>query len=1252
MSKFSVKKPLTIFVAVIGIIILGIVSFTEMTPDLLPNINMPYAVVMTSYAGASPETVESVVTKPLEKGIATTEGLKNITSTSNENYSLVMLEFNDDVNMDSTVVDLRDKISMVEGYWPDEVSTPYILKMNPNMMPVMVSTVSMKGEDTKALSLLLEEKVIPALEGTDGVASVSTNGMLEDSISVVLSDKKIKDVNKKITDAVSSQFASGESQLASGKTKIASGEKAINAQIKELNKNLKMLKSSKTQLEKLQDTVTELEDKKSELDLTVTTLSAIDRSIKELENSLKTADPNSEEYKTIVASLAAIDKQLASMGLKRSDVSNSLAQAKAGQKQIDQALNKIDKNLKKGGATRSNLSSKIKEIDNGINSINAALPQLSAQLLSLQSGKKEIASGESELQAAKKSALDKIDMSKTLTKDMISGILTAQNFSMPAGYVTEDGVDYLVRVGDKFKSVSELKNVTIMDMGIDGLKPIKLSDVADVMISDNSDATYAKINGQDGVLLSFSKQSDYSTTDVADNINKKFEQLSKDNPKLEFVPLMDQGDYIHIIVNSVLNNLIVGSILAILILIFFLKDIKPTAIIAVSIPLSVLFAIVLMYFSGITLNVISLSGLAVGVGMLVDNSVVVIENIYRLRSKGYSVIKASVSGAVQVAGAITSSTLTTICVFLPIVFVKGITKQLFTDMALTIGYSLMASLIVALTLVPAMSSKMFKKTKDVKHPFFDKMLNKYKTTINWALDHKLIVIGAAVGTLVLSFVLIGFRGFSFMPEVDSAQISVEMEMPKDAVLEDTIKTSDKAISAIQKIKGVKTVGAMLASGDATGMSGMAGINSNSSNKVSMYVLVDEEANVTGKEVADNIEKLSDSLNCDFTASGSSSMSEATSALGGSGVSLKIYADDLDTLQTTAKSVGSKIKGVEGIDEVDNGVMETTPEIKVTVDKAKAMKYNLTVAQVYEKLSTLLTKQKISTSLTLNGEDYDVVIKNNNQDKINREYVESYKIPYSKSDGSESSVKLEKIAAVDSATSLNAISRDNQKRYITVSATLKDGYNVSLVTNHVKSALKDYDLPGGSSIEYSGENETIMESLGQLVKMMLLAIIIIYLIMVAQFQSLLSPFIVMFTIPLAFTGGALALFIAGMEISVISMVGFVMLAGIIVNNGIVLIDYINQTRADGMKKRDAIIDGGMTRMRPILMTALTTILGLSAMALGIGTGSEMMQPVAIVCVGGLIYATFMTLYVIPVLYDIFNKKDTSVIRDEDLEIIDD
>jgi len=494
MSKFSVKKPLTIFVVMIGVILLGFVSFSEMTPDLLPNINLPYAVVMTSYSGASPETVESVVTKPLEKGIATTEGLKNISSTSNENYSLVMLEFNDDVNMDSTIVDLRDKISMVEGYWPEGVSTPYILKINPNMMPVMVSTVSIKGESIKDLSETLEQSIIPALEGTDGVASVNTNGMLEDGISVILSDKKIEDVNKKITDAVSEQFAEGESRLNSGKINIAKGEKAIKNQIKELNNKVKTLKNTKTQLRNLQDTIKELEEKKEELEVTVTTLSALDLSIKELEAKLEEAEPGSEEYKNIVSALALIDNQLKGMGLKRSDVSNSLATAESGLNQVNNALNKIDENLKKYGATRSNLSNKIEQVEDGIDSINAILPQLTYQLSSLQSSKSQIESGESELKAAKKSALEKIDMSKTLTKDMISGILTAQNFSMPAGYATEDGVDYLVRVGDKFKTLNEIKELTIMDMGIDGLEPVKLSDVADVFISDNSDATYTKIN--------------------------------------------------------------------------------------------------------------------------------------------------------------------------------------------------------------------------------------------------------------------------------------------------------------------------------------------------------------------------------------------------------------------------------------------------------------------------------------------------------------------------------------------------------------------------------------------------------------------------------------------------------------------------------------------------------------------------------------------------------------------------------------
>jgi multidrug efflux pump subunit AcrB len=873
-----------------------------------------------------------------------------------------------------------------------------------------------------------------------------------------------------------------------------------------------------------------------------------------------------------------------------------------------------------------------------------AQAQLDEAKRQLEEGEKEFNTQKETFDNSKETALAAADVSDKLTVEMVAQILTAQNFAMPAGYVTEDGVQYLVRVGNKLEDMEELENLLLFDPGMEDAKPIRLSDVAEVYKSDNSADIYAKINGNDGVVLSIEKQPTYATADVAESIQKKFDQLEESHPGLHFTMLSNQGDYIHLVVDSVLNNLFYGAILAIVILLLFLKDLRPTVIIACSIPISVIFAIVLMYFSGVTLNMISLSGLAVGVGMLVDNSVVVIENIYRLRNKGASAVQAAVSGTVQVAGAITSSTLTTVSVFVPIVFIHGMTRQLFTDMALTITYSLVASLIVAMTLVPAMASGMLKKKqKERSHRLFDGMLKGYETAVRWCLKHRALTLVAAVGLLVFSVIASTSRGTAYMPEMDSTQISVSMEMPEEATAEEGRKMADEVIERIMSVEDVETVGAMMG-GD--GMMSMMGAGASGS--VSIYAILKEEKSASSQEIAAQIEGACADLECSVSASGSTM---DISALGGSGISINVSGRDLDELRAAAEAVAERLACVKGVVDVTDGIEDPTPELRVVIDKEKAMEQGVTVAQAYMDLQSALRSEKEATELSEGTKGYSVVVDDASLADFEREDMERYRFHVTGMDGEEKEIALRDIATIEETESLSSIRRESQRRYLTVSGQIEEGYNVGLVSEDVEKAFEDFVLPEGCSMEFAGENETIVEALNQLIKMLLVAVAFIYLIMVAQFQSLLSPFIVMFTIPLAFTGGFLGLFLTGQEVSVIAMIGFVMLAGIIVNNGIVLVDYINQLRIEGTEKREAIVEAGVTRMRPILMTALTTILGLATMAVGVGTGAEMMQPVAIVTIGGLLYATLMTLFVVPVLYDLFHRRKMRVVKEEELEILD-
>lgn len=1344
LSKFSVKKPMTVFVAVVLVLVLGVVSFMNMTPDLMPNLDFPYVIMITTYPGQSPEAVEKTVTKPLESSMATLENIKNVTSTSSENYSMVMLEFQDGSNMDSVTVDIQGKVDQIEGNWPEMVGTPILMKINPNIMPVAVTAVNYEGMDRKELSDYLETTLLNQLEGTDGVASVTTMGLLEESENVVINQDKLDKLNEKIEKSLNEKFAdaedklneakqtisdnidmaeSGAEQLASAKDtltqkqqeaskQLADASGQLNAkQVELLQTKLQLLDkqseilTQKEQLQTIYDTLVNLQESYNDLKSQESVLTenyeflnALYEQYMDLIDSLTKYEPDTETYNNILAEIEKINDQLIDFGFTSADLPAKVTEAKALLDKISSSMGAISDNVTSMGfslddlfnSTIPQLKSALDQMDQGLLAIDTALSQLeageitvnealtqleaqgntanfqmnsamaeivanqatlTASAVQLETAEKEIEASAQELKTQKQKALDAANVNNTITMETVSAILTAQNFSMPAGYITDsENQKYMVRVGDEIKDNKELADLVLFDFGIEGIEPVKVSDVADVFVVDNADEIYAKINGDNGILLSFTKQSNYATAEVSDNLNAKFAQLSKETEGLTFTNLMSQGDYIYMIVNSVLQNLLYGAILAVVILLIFLKDIKPTIVVGVSIPISVIFAIVLMYFSGVTLNMISLSGLAIGVGMLVDNSVVVIENIYRLRNLGVPPIKAAMNGAKQVAGALVSSTLTTVCVFLPIVFIQGVTRQLFTDMALTIAYSLLASLFVALTLVPAMGQRMFKNTKEKKHGIFDRFLKYYEKSLRFTLRHRALAMLFAVVLLIGSTLFAFSRGFSFMPNMSSSEITITATMPKENTLEDTTKVADEMNKILlEEYDCFETAGVLV--GDTSSLLGMSTGEVDPSS-ITGYCVLKPEYEKQSMEISKELQEKLNTLDGEFAVSGAASMS-SMSMLTGKGISIKLFGDDLEKLQSTAKDISAKMAEIPGIEKTETSIEDTTPEIKITVDKAKAISKNLTVAQVFQQVSTALTTEKTATNLTNdNGNSVNVVVVDTTDEKTSVEDIMAMQLKYTTTDGEEKTVALSSIAEVTTAQSLNSISHDSQRRYVTVTGTVKDGFTTTAVSNDVKAMFKDYELPKGFTIEHTGSDATTMEAIKQMGLMMLLGVIMIYLIMVAQFQSLKSPFIVMFTIPLACTGGFLGLILTGKDVSVVAMLGFVMLFGIIVNNGIVLVDYVNQLRLEGKERREALVEAGITRMRPILMTALTTVFGLLITALGTGTGTELIQPLAIVCIGGLLYGTLMTLYIVPVMYDLFNKKDLRKVTAEDLEEIED
>ena len=1293
-SKFSVKRPYTVIVGVILVIVLGVVSFTRMTTDLLPDMNLPYALVITTDVGASPEEVEADVTAPVEASMATTSSIKNVSSVSYDNYSMVILEYEQSANMDSILIEIQQKLDQLEGSFSDSVGKPMIMQIDPDMMPVMVASADVEGMDESEVSSYVENEFSPALESVEGVASVSATGVLEESVQVTMDQEKIDALNDKIQEKIEEQFADAQKELDDASAELENGEKKLESGKRELANQVSaaanQIENGKIQAyvgaSELKTNMTMMTEAKKIMEKAIPALQqlyndgiAARQQLEALKNMLTPEQQEAiaagsaqieqqanAQLATINESIAAWGQQLESLGIKVqtlddlpyaiADMTQKLAEINTGiatmqeaQKQVDAGKLQLDEASEK--LTKSQIE---------------GILQLSEATAQLADAKNQLAQGQSQLDAAKDSAKESADLNQILTVDMLGNLLAAQNFSMPAGYVGEGENRYMVRVGDKLDSVDELKQVVLIDLGLDGIGPVCLSDVAAVELVNNAGESYSKVNGNPAIMLSIEKQTGYSTGDVTKRIQQKLKAMEADNPALHTAILMNQGIYIDIIVQSVLENMIVGALLSVIVLILFLKDIRPTLVIACSIPLSVIFAVVLMYFSNISLNIISLSGLALGIGMLVDNSIVVIENIYRLRSEGYSIKKAAVEGAGGVTGAIIASTLTTVCVFVPIVFTEGITRPLFVDIALT----------VALTFVPMMAAGLLKNPKEVRHAFFEKVQQGYAKLLELALKFKPVVFIGVTVLLVTSALAAYSRGFSFMDmnmETDQLTVTVAAKDDEKLTFEELCERADEVTEKIAGIDGVETIGA-IAGGDSAPMS-MGG----SSDSVTMYLLLEEDSSVTTGEITAQIAELTKDMDCQVDTDNSAS--DMSSFLG-SGITVQIKGSDLGTLQELAGKVAGVVEAQEGTVDVDDGLDNTTQSYTIHVDKEKAAEYGMTTAQVFQLVYAKLASQTSVTTISAGVQDYEVYVRSEEQANVSLDDIKNLTFSYedkmaqlsgtgsdeeketdeklsedTKDTGDAKDIEdtedtgdtgdtvkeipLTEIATFEAGSSLNAVSRDSQTRYISVTAGVDDTHNVTLVANALMKELNKIDLPEGYSIEMTGEDEMIADAMQQLYLMLILAVVFIYLIMVAQFQSFLSPFIIMFTIPLAFTGGLFALFFTGNEISVVAMIGFVMLAGIIVNNGIVMVDYINQLRRGGMTKKEAILNSAKTRLRPILMTALTTILSMSTMALGLGDGSEMMQPMAIVTEGGLIYGTLLTLFVVPCIYDAFNREKNMV-----------
>lgn len=1013
--RTAVKRPVTIAMFILIIIIMGVVSLTQIPIDLFPQIKYPIAVVITNYPGVGPQEVEELVTQPIEEVVATVNDIKKITSTSSEGSSLVIAEFNYGTDMDFAALDMREKIDMIQEYLPDDIKNPRVSKIDITAMPVV--ELSIEGDKSlNEVKRIAKNKIKSKLERISGVASVSVEGGYENQIEIVVDQKEL----------------------------------------------------------------------------------------------------------------------------------------------------------------------------NGYG----------------------------------------------LAINHIANLIGAENLNLPGGEINNGNKKLTIKTKGKFKSVEEIKNlpISLPNGGI-----IHLKDFATVALNYKDQDSIIKSDGKECIYLSVKKESGSNTVKVAEKVINTVSHLNDELEGLEIKILMDTSKYIKDSISSVNKNIAIGGILAVLVLMVFLRNIRTTVIIGIAIPISVIATFILIYFNHMTLNMMSLGGLALGVGMLVDNSIVVLENIFRYRKEGHSKIDASINGAEEVGTAIMASTLTTIVVFLPMAFVKGIVGEIFKDFSLVVVMSLLASLVVSITLIPMLCSKYLKmdESKDVLHKFklsrkvfnsfdtfFSKLENHYKRALNWALANRKKTIIIGITTFVVSITSIISVGMVFFPESDTGWISINISKPKGTEIEDTSKEAENVVSIIQDsdIKEIEQIFFVV------GVSEFEG-ESAATDKALMYAKLfpKKERKRDSFEIADQIRTLTkDIAGAEIRVSTIESM-EA----GGQPIEIEIAGKDLNLLKEIGEDVKKIVRSVEGTREIKSSMEDGVPEVIVNLNRNKASQYGLTGNDVATTVSGMIKGAK-ATTYKYDGDDIDVIIKGDPMLKKSTSNLKQTLIEAP----TGVNVPLYQIADVSIKEGPVAIERANQKRVIKITGK-NFQRDIGSINKEIDNKLSNYPFPDDFSYKFGGQGEEMNKAFRNLLMALVLSIVFVYMVIASQFESLIHPFTIMLSVPLAVSGGLLGLFITRRPLCVPALIGIIMLSGIVVNNAIVLIDYINIRRNRGEDRKEAILNAGPIRLRPILMTTLTTALGLVPLSLGIGDGAETQAPMATVVIGGLLLSTLLTLVFIPVIYTILD-----------------
>ena len=1295
MEKFSVKKPFTVLVAVIMVLMLGFVSISNMQTNLLPDVNTPYLMVVTVYPGASPERVESEVSDVMQNALGTVAGVEKVTATSAENYSLLLMQFSDDTDMNSAMVKVSNKVDQTTASLPSSCLTPSIIEYSLNMNAFMTVAVSREGSDVYDLSEFVSDTLVPYVERKGGVSSVSTNGLIEKMVQVQLSQEKIDAINEKLLEVIDVQLADARKQLESAEAQIEAGRKEYNRQFKNYSNTVSdtmmqemsgqvgdAIEVVRKQAQALLDSVNQLIAVVQEPEIQQALIDVRDGLQRVMdkfnETGMKDIDSLIEivtELRDITDKLTGALQQLQQRLNTESGTEGSTAADLADDLQVQQSLNTVYNTLNDVIKAMDDVPGLTKTFSDAIGNFSQQQMQAYMKFTEaremLNEYEKQLAEAKQTYADAEEKAMASSDVSKLLDIDTLAQLIYAQNFSMPAGYVKDSsGKSWLLKVGEEYDSIEDISGALLLH--VDGFGDVRLSDVADVEVIDNAEASYTRLNGERAAVLKIYKGATSSASEVSDNCLSAFQELEAQYDGLHVVVLSNQGNYITIIVKSILSSMVIGAALAIIVLAIFLRDVKPTLVVGFSIPLSVLFAVVLMYFTGMDLNVMTLAGLSLGIGMLVDNSIVVIENIYRLRGRGVPAARAAVQGAKQVGMSVVASTLTSVCVFLPVVFSSSIVKSLMQPMSLCIGYCLMASLIVALTVVPAAASTVLKKAEPKQLKWFDKIQDKYAKSLEWCFRHRALPLLAAVVLLAFCGWRVFSMGVELLPTITSNEAIVTLSTTKDLSKEDSYAIAGKAVEAMLEVDHVEEVGITTDTRVAGMDIGQLGLPTaitdllsaaNSYGTYQVNVMLDES--LSSSEIETARQALEDALSGieDCTAKVEiSGMQELTSQLA-SGLSVKIYGADAETLSQLSEKVVDIVNDTEGFANATNGLGSGDATINLHIDRDKVRSYGLTVAQVYQQIAAKLTTTTTAqTPVTVDGSTMSVQI-SNNLDPVTKENMMdiTFETTVMSADGTTSTgtCTLADMATWDTGSAPDSITSEDQTQYVSVTADTLDGYNTTVQARVLEKKLNEFalsdEMPEGCSFSMGGESDSVNFMVNEMVQWLSLALPFVYLVMVAQFQSLLSPFIVLFTIPLAFTGGLLGMLFTGQQLTMISLMGFIVLMGTVVNNGIVFVDYANQLRLGGMERRAALIATGKTRMRPILMTTLTTVLAMLQLVISNDMASQLMSGMAIVIICGLSYATLMTLYIVPILYDILFRKpplNVDVGSDDELDDIPD